>query len=271
MKNLDKKLDKKETLWYSGTVLIVILIAFILNFILKFPLDWENIWIYGIISLVGGIAAYFISLYFLESYHFFLEIFSIIIIAGGEFLILAYFLAFERIWVSVYFIIPSVTFLGLAILTYNLHSPEIKDRHDISGGILVVTGALTVLVIETIVRGFLMFQLVPMHIIGTILLAGGIIFYIFVIWKILEKPNYIITLIGATIISIGTLLVEFSLKVYDPIFTTVFLAPGAIFFLLLLINYKILRADLLSKSQFSHQSGLTPKYEQNAEPESDSN
>jgi hypothetical protein len=267
MEKIEKKLDRIETLWSAGIAFLCILIAFMLNFTFKFPIAWDNIWIYGMIALAGGFLAYFIALFFLESYHFFLEIFSIGIIAVGEFLILAYFLAIETLWISVYFLIPSVTFLGLAILTYDLHPPEIKNRRDISGGVIVVSGALILLMIEAIFRGFVLFQIMIMPNLGIILIAGGLLAYIFLTWEILKKPNYIVTLITAAIISTGILLIEIYNQVYEPLFMTIFLAPGAVFFLLLLINYRLLRTKAISKSEFSHQSGLTLKHKEKAEPE----
>lgn len=203
--------------------------------------------------------------FFLESFHFFLEIFSIGIIAVGEFLILAYFIAFETIWISVYFIVPSVTFLGLAVLTYNLHSPELKNRKDLSWGVVVVSGALVFLMIEAVIRGFIISQMMPLPILGNILIAGGLLLYIFTIWKILEKPSYVLTLIGASIISIGIFFIEIFYRVYEPIFMTIFLAPGVVFFLLILINYKLLRTEAISNSDFSHQSGIGHQSESDPE------
>ena len=70
MEHIEKKLDKKETIWYSGIAILIILMAFILKFIFIFPIAWASIWIYGIIFLVGGIGAYFISLFFLRKFSF---------------------------------------------------------------------------------------------------------------------------------------------------------------------------------------------------------
>lgn len=262
MEKIERKLAKNEILWYSGVALFIIMAAFILNFVLIFPLSWQNSWIYGIIIFITGFGAYFISLFFLESFHFFLEIFSVIIIAVGEFLIVAYFFAFETIWISIYFIIPSITFLGLAALTYDLHSPELKDRRNITWGIIIVSGSLILLIIEALIRSPNMLQI---PILGIILISGGVLFYLLVIWKIIGKPSYVITLIGASIISIGIILIEIFYQLYQPLIMTMFIAPGLVFFILILINYRLLKTKAMIKSEFSHQSGLTPKFESESE------
>ena len=263
MEKIEKKLDKKDTLWYSGFALLIIFVALIVNFVLIFPIGWSIIWVYGIIFLAGGLGAYFVSLFFLESFHFFLELFSIAIIGIGEFLIVMYFVGFEIIWISVYFIIPSVTFLGLAALTYDLHPPELKNRRDIAGGIIVVSGSLILLIIEAVVRASS--QTMTMPILGIILIAGGLLFYMIATWKILKKPSYVVTLIGAAIISVGIFFIEICYQLYNPLLATIFLAPGLVFFVLILINYKLLRTGAMSKSQFRHQSGQKSEYESNPE------
>jgi len=65
--------------------------------------------------------------------------------------------------------------------------------------------------------------------------------YAFTTWKVFEGGNYFMALTGAFIVNIGVLMIELFYRVHEitGIFTIIFVPPAVVFFLLILINYKI--------------------------------
>ena len=243
IEKIEKKLNKRKVLWYSGLSIIIIFIAIIINIIVVYPVNLSNMWIYGIIILSAGLTAYFVALFLLETRRVQIENISMGVIILGEIFIMAYISVLGSPWISVYFVMPSITFFGLSIISYYFHPPELKNRQNINWGIMLISGSLFLFMIEAAFRDIGFFQSSNIPIYGFLIIIGGVILYVLATYKVFEKPSYIATLTGAFIINIGIVFIEIYYKFYDPIFMLIFLLPAAVFFVLLFINYRLLERD----------------------------
>ncbi|MFX0002432.1 MAG: hypothetical protein ACFE9C_11400 [Candidatus Hodarchaeota archaeon] len=233
-------MDKKKVLYITGLVNIVILIAILINIIVVFPLTAENAWIYGLYIIVAGLSTYLIGLFLVEGYR--LETIGTVVVIIGEIFVISFFaLALRSIWVSVFVIFPVITFSVLIIIAY-YHSKEIlPNRNAYNISLMLISGSFFFLMVEAAFRIPDFFQATNIPIWALILIAGGLLIYVFTTWKILEKPSYIMALTGAFIINIGVLMIElhYGLHEITGIFMLIFLPPAAVFLLLIYINYKI--------------------------------
>jgi len=233
-------LNKKKVLYITGFVNILILIAVLINIIIVFPLTAESAWIYGLYITIAGLSAYLIGLFLVDGYR--LETIGTIVVIIGEIFIIAYFaLILKNLWLSIFIILPVITFSVLLIIAY-YHSKEIlpnQNAYNIS--LMLISGSFFFFMVEAAFRVPNFFQEANVPIWAYILIVGGLLLYIFTTWKILKHSSYVTALTGAFIINIGVLMIELYYRIHEitGIFMLIFLPPGAIFLLLIFINYKI--------------------------------
>ncbi len=235
-------IDKKKVLIISGIINIVIFVIILINIVVVFPVTKENAWIYGLYLFAAGLVVYLLGL-FLVSGHY-LEFIGTIVIIVGEYFILAYF-AFKfpvwGEWISNYIIWPSCTFFALMIIAYYYGNDELETKKAMNYALMVVSASFFVLMIEAAIRipGFFTSAQVPIW--AWIIIAGGFLIYAFTTWKLFEKPSYIMSLTGAFIVNVGVIMLElfYQIQIITGIFTLLFLPPAGVFFLLILINYKV--------------------------------
>jgi len=244
-------MDKKRVLVITGIINIIILVAVLINIIVVFPLTIETAWIYGLYITVTGLSAYFIGIFLVEGRR--LESIGTVVVLIGEFFILAYFaLVLRSLWVSVFIILPVITFSVLIIIAY-YHSKEIlPNQNAYNVSLMLISGSLFFLMIEAAFRVPNFFQEANVPIWAYILIVGGALIFIFTTWKILEKPSYITALTGAFIINIGILMIElyYSLHEITGIFMLIFLPLVSFSYCLSLLIIKYLQMINLNEKTF---------------------
>ena len=233
-------MDKKKVLIITGIINIVILVAVLINIIVVFPLTIETTWIYGLYITIAGLITYFIGIFLVEGRR--LVTIGTVVVLIGEVFIIAYFaLVLRNLWISIFIMLPVITFSVLIIVAY-YHSKEIlPNQNAYNVSLMLISGSFFFFMIEAAFRVPNFFQEANIPIWAYILIVGGALIFVFTTWKILEKPSYITALTGAFIINIGVLMIELYYRIHEitGIFMLIFLPPGAIFLLLILINYKI--------------------------------
>ena len=233
-------MDKKKVLIISGIINIIVLIAVLINIIVVVPLTVENAWIYGIYIVIAGFVTYLTGLFLVEGYR--LEVVGIIFILVGEVFIIAFFaIILDLYWISEFVIFPAITFSVLLLIAYYYSKEILPNQNAYNVSLMLISGSFFFLMVEAAFRVPNFFQEANVPIWAYILIAGGLLLYIFTTWKILKKPSYLTALTGAFIINIGILMIELNYRLHEitGLFTLIFLPPAAVFLLLIYINYKI--------------------------------
>ncbi len=235
-------LDKKKVLVISGIINIIVFIIILINIVIIFPLTKYNAWIYGLYILAAGLVVYLTGLFLVDKYY--LEFVGTIITIIGEIFILAFFAIKFPIWgewISNFIIFPTITFFAMMIIAYYYGKKELENKRAINYALMSISASFFILMIEAAIRvpDFFYSERVPIW--GLVIIVGGLLLYAFTTWKIFEKPSYIMALTGAFIVNIGVIMIELYYKIHilTGIFTILFLPPAAVFFLLILLNYKI--------------------------------
>jgi len=235
-------MDKRKVLIISGLANIAIFIAVLINIILIFPLTPENSWVYGTYIIAAGIVTYIIGLYLIDGFK--IELIGSIAVVIGEIFVLSYFTRFFPLlgmWISYYIIIPSASFFVLMIIALYYSKEDLENKKALNISLMVTSGSFFFLIVEAAIRVPDFFQSNQVPIWGLVIIAGGIMLYAFTTWKVFEGGNYFMALTGAFIVNIGVLMIELFYRLHEVtgIFTIIFVPPAVVFFLLILINYKI--------------------------------
>ncbi len=207
-----------------------------------FPLTAENAWVYGLYILAAGIVTYLTGIFLVDGYY--LEFIGTIVVIIGELFIISFFAILFPVWgewISSYIIIPSVTFLVLMIIAYYYDREDLENKKALTISSMVCSGAFFIYIIEAAIRVPELFESGQVPIWGIIIIIGGLLLYSFTTWKFFDRPSYIMALTGAFIVNIGVIMIELFYKIHEitGIFTILFLPPVLVFFVLLLINYKL--------------------------------
>jgi hypothetical protein len=231
--------DKQRVLKIAALVNYLIWIIVTINVVIVFPPNAANAWIYGIVVTFVGVLTYLVGVFLTEKNR--LAFFGIILALLGEIVLLwSADIAFQlNFWISVYIISPAVTFLIFAIISYR-HNPDQDSRQAINWGIMLVSAAFFVFMIETAIRMPDLSQNHSTLTWGIVIILAGLLLYALTTWRVIERPSYMLALAGAFIVNVGIILIEVYYRLYETtgVFTLLFVAPALVFFLLLLINYK---------------------------------
>ena len=236
------KMDKKKVLLITGIANIIIFVAVLINIIIVFPLSIENSWVYGTYIIAAGLVTYITGLLLVDGFK--LELIGSIAIVIGEIFVLTFFdsiLPFLGQWISYYVLIPSTSFLILMIIAFIFSKETLENQKAFNLSLMLTSGSFFFLMVEAAIKIPSFFQSNQIPIWGLILIVGGFLLYAFTTWKLFEGGNYIMALTGAFIVNIGVLMIELFYRIHEitGIFTIIFIAPALVFFLLILINYKI--------------------------------
>lgn len=229
-------MNKRKILGIAAIVNYLIWIAVIINIIAIYPPTVNNLWIYGIVILLTGISSYCIGLILGRPVK--LELIGVIVSIIGELMLISYFGLVYQFWVSMYTVPPAITFLVFAIVS---RARGHAIRRVLNWAIMIVTAALFFLMIEAAIR-VPDFEgnhaSIPTWAIVTV--VAGLLLYVLTTLHVVEKPSYILALSGAFVVNIGILMLEiyYQLAEITGIFMLLFVPPAAVFFILLLINYK---------------------------------
>ena len=235
-------LDKKKVLIVSGIANIIVFVIILINIIVLFPLTIQNAWIYGLYILAAGIVVYLTGLFLVDRYY--LEFVGTIVTIIGEMFIVAFFginFPVWGTWISNYLILPSVTFFVMILIAYYYGKDELENKKAINISLMLVSGSLFFLMIEAALRIPELFQSAQIPIWAIIIITGGLLLYGFTTWKLFEGGSYIMALTGAFIVNIGVIMLELYYRIdqITGLVTILLLPPAGVFFVLILINYKI--------------------------------
>jgi hypothetical protein len=230
-------MDKKKVLKIAALVNYLIWIAVIINIVAVFPPTVANLWIYGIIIFATGISSTIIGLFSGRASK--LVVPGTIIILAGEEALIGYLGLSNSFWISMYVVPPAITLLLLVILA-KVRGSAMLGSKALNWAIMIVAAALFFLVVEFGLRTADLSQHKSIPTWAIIIIIAGFLLYVLTTWRVVEKPSYILALAGAFVINIGIILLEmyFQLAEATGIFMLLFVGPAAVFFILLLINYK---------------------------------
>jgi len=229
-------MNKRKILGIAAIVNYLIWIAVIVNIIIVFPPTANNLWIYGVVILLTGVSSYCIGLILGRPVK--LELVGVIVSLCGELVLIGYFGMFYPFWISMYTVPPAITFLVFAIIS---RARGHAIRRVLNWAIMIVTAVLFFLMVEAAIR-VPDFEgnhaSIPTWAIVTI--VAGFLLYVLTTMHVVDRPSYILALAGAFVVNIGILMLEiyYSLAEMTGIFMLLFVPPAAVFFILLLINYK---------------------------------
>ena len=235
-------IDKKKVLIISGIANIIVFIIILVNIIILFPLTIQSAWIYGLYILSAGLVVYLLGLFLVDQYY--LEFIGTIVVIIGEMFIVAYFainFPVWGMWISNYLIFPTVTFFIMILIAYYYGKDDLENKKALNISLMLVSGSLFFLMIEAAIRVPDLFYSAQMPIWALIIIVGGFLLYGFTTWKLFEGGSYIMALTGAFIVNIGVIMLELFYRIdqLTGLVTILLLPPAGVFFLLILINYKI--------------------------------
>jgi hypothetical protein len=230
-------MDKKKVLQIAALVNYLIWVAVIINIIVVFPPTVANLWIYGIVIFLTGISSTIIGLFSGRASR--LVVPGVVLTLTGEEVLIGYFGLTMHFWVSMYIVPPAITLLVLVIAA-KLRGSAMLGTRALNWAIMIVSGAFFFLVIEFGIRTADLSQHKSIPTWSIIIIIAGLLLYVLTTWHVVEKPSYILAIAGAFVVNIGILLLELYYKLAETtgIFMLLFVGPAAVFFILLLVNYK---------------------------------